>query len=53
LRGSLPPILGSARKNNEPIHGYLTPGYTITALPLLAAKEWEFFTANGSIRNLL
>jgi ABC-type nitrate/sulfonate/bicarbonate transport system substrate-binding protein len=22
-------------------------GYTITALPLLAAKEWGFFTANG------
>ena len=22
-------------------------GYTITALPLLAAKEWGFFSANG------
>ncbi len=38
---------GSARKNNEPINGYLTPDIRSALLPLLAAKEWEFFTANG------
>jgi hypothetical protein len=47
LRGLLPPIPRLGAQEQRTNQRISNAGYTITALPLLAAKEWEFFTANG------